>query len=77
MFTRITLENAKVGEDLIFTGRLFFLVCGMFLKIDFIPLQGDAMSGRVEWQGQKPYCIWPLSGVQTVEAQRDKQQAKK
>ena len=59
VFTRFALNDAKEGEDLIFTGRLFFL-------------QGDAMSGREEWEGQKPYCIWPLSGVQSVEAQRDK-----
>ena len=42
----------------------------MFLKIDFMPLQSEAMSGRVEREGKKPYCIWPLPGVQLVEAQR-------
>ena len=46
------LNDAKEGKDLILTGRLFCLVNGMFLKLDCIPLQGEAMSSSVEWEGR-------------------------
>ena len=49
--------------------RLCFSVSGMFLKLTSFR---EAMSGRAQREGQKPYCIWPLPGVQLVEAQREK-----